>query len=318
MTTNESSDSSPRFDSAIGAWVLSSYADVAAALSDPRFVVNGEPDSDAGRATRVAVRSAAREAYSRDRLAEWRSVLESSAAEMAERLPRETPVDLISAFAEPWALSLAMLASGASIEDQDRLSPLARDVFLAAAHSTTGESSGDAALELAKLLPGESPIDVQSFVALSQTVPAFLGAAWLELFRARSPVGDVSTVVDELLRFAGPSRVVFRRARPDIHIGDVRIEAGQRVALMLARANRDPDKFSDPDRLDFARNATAHLAFGYGPHACVGASIVRVAVVAATNALLRVARDVAVVDVQWLDGFAIRALAILTVKLNGD
>jgi len=263
------------------------------------------------------VRTAAREAYSRDRLAEWRPVLESSAAELAECLPRETPVDLISTFAEPWALSLAMSASGAAIEDHDRLSPLAREVFLTAAHSTTGESAGDSALELAKLLPRENAIDVQSFVALSQTVPAFLVAAWLELFRARSPVSDVSTIVDELLRFAGPSRVVFRHTRSEIHIGDVRIEAGQRVALMLARANRDPDKFSDPDRLDLTRDATAQLAFGHGPHACIGASIVRMAVVTATNALLRVARDVTVVDVQWLDGFAIRAPAMLVVKLSG-
>lgn len=237
---------------------------------------------------------------------------------MAEALPRNSPLDLVRVFAEPWALSMAILASGAAIEDQDRLAALAREVFLAAAHSTTGESSSDAALRLATTLPGDSVIDVQSFVALSQTVPAFLGAAWLELFRAHEPLVDISTVVDELLRFAGPSRVVFRRARSETNIRSVRIEAGQRVALMLARANRDPEKFREPHRLDFTRDASAHLAFGHGPHSCVGASIVRMAVVTATGALLRVARDVAVVDVEWLDGFAIRAPSSLVVTLNGD
>ena len=317
MTSIESSERSPRFDSAIDAWILSSYADVARALGDPRFVVNGEPDSDVGRTMRVAVRRAAREAYSRDRLAEWRPALEASATDLAEHLPRETPVDIISTFAKPWALSLAMMASGASIAYRHRLSALARKVFLTAAHSTTGESSNHSALELAKLLPGQSAVDVQSFVALSQTVPAFLGAAWLELFRAGSPVSDISPIVNELLRVAGPSRVVFRRARSEVHIDDVRIEAGQRVALMLSRANRDPVKFSDPDHLDLKRDATAHLAFGRGPHACVGASIVRMSVVTATNALLRVGRDVTIVDVQWLDGFAIRAPELLLVNLNG-
>jgi cytochrome P450 len=277
------------------------------------LVVNGEPDSDVARTTRVAVRAAAREAYSRDRLAEWQRVFESSAAQMAERLPRNEAVDLIGTFAEPWALSMAMLASGAAVENQLRLSALARDVFLDAAHSTTGESSSDAALQLASALSGGGAIDVQSFVALSQTVPAFLGAAWLELFRARELVLDVTPIIDELLRFAGPSRAVFRRVRAEIQIGDANIEAGQRVALMLARANRDPEKFFEPDRLDFARDASAHLAFGHGAHACVGASIVRMAVVAATNALLRVARDVTVLDVQWLDGFAIRAPLSLVV-----
>jgi cytochrome P450 len=282
------------------------------------LVVNGEPESDVGRATRVAVRAAAREVYSRDRLAEWRGALESSATEIAEALPRTTPVDLIGAFARPWSLSMAMLASGAAIEDRDRLSALAREVFLAAAHSTTGESSSESALQLAKLLPGDNVIDVQSFVAVSETVPAFLGAAWRELFRAHETVLDVSTVIDELLRFAGPSRVVFRRARSVIQIGDAHIEAGQRVALMLARANRDPAKFPDPDRLDLTRDASAHLAFGHGSHACAGTSIVRMAVVAATNALLRVASRVMIVDVQRLDGFAIHAPSSLVVTLNGD
>ncbi len=214
-------------------------------------------------------------------------------------------------------MSMAMLASGAAIESRDALAELAREVFLAAAHSTTGVSSSDAALQLARLLPGDGAIDVQSFVALAQTLPALLGAAWLELLRCEQ-VLDVSTVIDEILRFAGPSRVVFRLARSEIHIGDARIEAGQRVALMLARANRDPEKFADPDRLDFARDASAHLAFGRGPHACIGAAVVRMGVVTATNALLCVARDVSIVDVEWLDGFAIRAPSSLVVTLNGD
>jgi cytochrome P450 len=139
-----------------------------------------------------------------------------------------------------------------------------------------------------------------------------LGAAWLELFREARRVIDVSTIIDELLRFAGPSRVVFRRARSEIHP----IKAGQRVALMLARANRDPEKFPDPDRLDFTRDASAHLAFGHGPHACVGASIVRMAVIAATNALNHIADGLTVVDVHWLDGFSIRAPSTLIVALG--
>jgi cytochrome P450 len=303
-----------RFDTGLDAWVLSSYADVYSALRDRRLTVHGEPESNAARDVRVAVR---RTPLTRDQLSEWRARLEQSAGAMVEALPRSTPVDLMKDFAAPWALLVATIAGETGADDD--LAALARTVFADAATSMTGEPTArarEAAAALATELSARGAIDVQSFVALSQSVPAFLAASWLELFRTHAEFDDISTAVDELLRFAGPSRAVFRRARADAQIGQAPIEAGQRVVLMLASANRDPAKFPDPDRLDFARDASDHLAFGHGSHSCVGASLVRMAVVAATNALLAVTRNVSIVDAQWLDGFAIRAPSSLVVTLN--
>jgi cytochrome P450 len=311
-----SSINSPRFDTAIGAWVLSRYADVWAALSDPRLVVPGEPPSEAERTARVAVRGAARETFSREHLSEWRTVLEPIARDMASALPRQTTVDLVGEFAAPWALSMAMLAIGAPSTERDRLSGLAREVFVAAAHSTSGDSSAGAAIELSRLIANTRTIDVQSFVALSQTVPAFLAAAWVEAMSRGVRLADVPAAIDELLRLAGPSRVVFREARSEVLIGNACIDAGQRVALSLSLANRDPAKFKDPERLDIMRNAAAHLAFGHGAHSCVGATAVRMAVSVTTEALARVASSMSLVDVQWLEGFAIRAPSSLVVTLR--
>ena len=55
----------------------------------------------------------------------------------------------------------------------------------------------------------------------------------------------------------------------------VTIPAGEKVLLLFGSANRDEREFPDPDRLDLSRDATHHLAFGYGAHYCIGASLAR-------------------------------------------
>lgn len=304
----------PRYDPSIGAWVLSRYADVSAALGDARLAVCGEPAGDVAREARVAVRSATRTSG----FADLRSAFEASAADLVSRLPRGSSVDIVRELAAPWSLSMAMVAAGAHDDDRAQLASLARTVFLDAAHSTTGEP-GPAAREAAATLAmklGHGAIDVQSFVALSQTVPMFLASSWLALIRAGATFVDSPNVIEELLRFAGPSRAVFRQARTDIEIGNARIAAGQRVALMLARANRDPAKFTDPDTLDFARDASAHVALGRGSHSCVGASLVRMALRVGSAALFDATEEIAVADVQWIDGFSIHGPSSLVVNLR--
>ncbi len=63
----------------------------------------------------------------------------------------------------------------------------------------------------------------------------------------------------------------YRRATADVELGGVTIAEGELAALMLASANRDPEQFPDPDRLDLARPVTSHVALGTGRNSCVGA-----------------------------------------------
>jgi cytochrome P450 len=103
--------------------------------------------------------------------------------------------------------------------------------------------------------------------------------------------------VEELLRYDGPSKMQGRIAAEDVEIRGRRIAAGDRVLLCQAAANRDPDRFADPDRLDLGREDNEHLAFGLGMHYCLGAPLARleaeIAFVALTTRLpnLRVAAD---------------------------
>jgi len=62
-----------------------------------------------------------------------------------------------------------------------------------------------------------------------------------------------------------------RTATRDVEIGGQRIAEGEKLAMYYGAANRDPSVFADPDRLDITRdNADKHLAFGFGPHVCIG------------------------------------------------
>jgi cytochrome P450 len=320
----------------LDAWVLRSYARVSAALDSPSLLAIGEPAGNSARQAAVAVRTAARASFRAAHLAEWRAALLASARRAAERVITRRPVDVVAGFARPWSTELALLVARMDPARADDLFDLARTVFLDAARSTDGTTSSGAqvaATALAAELSGTAgpktappTIDVQSFVALSQTLPCLLASVWHALFthpdqleRLRSS-GDCASSIDELLRFAGPSRAVFRRAGPKGSApvrGDVRIAPGQRVILMLHAANRDPARFPDPNRLDLARDASGHVAFGRGSHSCVGAPVVRLAVEIATNALLEASEGyVGVTDVQWLDGFAIRAPVRLTAVLT--
>ncbi len=79
--------------------------------------------------------------------------------------------------------------------------------------------------------------------------------------------------VQEILRYESPVQLTAREALIDLDLRGRSVKAGQRVVLYLGAANRDPVVFADPDRLDPARDARAHLAFGAGIHRCIGAHI---------------------------------------------
>jgi 4-methoxybenzoate monooxygenase (O-demethylating) len=80
---------------------------------------------------------------------------------------------------------------------------------------------------------------------------------------------------EETLRYASPVQTFFRTTTRDVEVGGVRIGAGEKVLLFLAAANRDPRRWRDPERFDITRRANGHVGFGYGIHACVGATLAR-------------------------------------------
>ncbi|HEY7199614.1 MAG TPA: cytochrome P450 [Candidatus Dormibacteraeota bacterium] len=96
-----------------------------------------------------------------------------------------------------------------------------------------------------------------------------------QLDRLRREPPLARTAVEELLRFVPPVQWTGRVAMEELEIGDRRISPGQSVVGILAAANRDPEVFPDPDRLDLGRDPNPHVAFGRGIHFCLGAPLAR-------------------------------------------
>ncbi|MET3436054.1 cytochrome P450 [Sphingomonas sp. 1185] len=87
----------------------------------------------------------------------------------------------------------------------------------------------------------------------------------------------VQSAVEEGLRWSTPTIHFMRHVLVDTRVGDVDLRAGEAVVLWLASANRDIEAFPDPFRFSVTRKPNRHVAFGFGPHFCVGAPLARIA-----------------------------------------
>jgi cytochrome P450 len=92
--------------------------------------------------------------------------------------------------------------------------------------------------------------------------------------------------VEELLRYCGTAFAITRLARAGFELRGKQIAAGDKLMLVLAAANRDPERFPDPDRLDLTRDTTGHVAFAGGVHYCLGGPLARAETRIALCALL--------------------------------
>lgn len=134
----------------------------------------------------------------------------------------------------------------------------------------------------------------------------------LNLLRAHPELAE--SAVKELLRYDTPAASVTRVARRDMEMGDKRIHTGDRLFLMLMAANGDPDVFENPDVLDLARDPNPHLAFGYGPHYCVGAPLARLEARIAFQRLdvIELASD----RLEWSDNLVLRGVRRLPLRVR--
>jgi cytochrome P450 len=93
--------------------------------------------------------------------------------------------------------------------------------------------------------------------------------------------------VDEFLRYESPIQLTDRLAREACEVGGQTVRKHQMVVVALAAANRDPERFPDPDRLDVGREDNPHVAFGLGNHFCLGSQLAKLECEVAIGALLR-------------------------------
>ncbi len=137
-----------------------------------------------------------------------------------------------------------------------------------------------------------------------------------ELARLRADHALLPTAVEELMRWDTPLQVFERWVLEDVTIGGVDVPRGAELGLLFGSANRDPEVFADPDRLDVGRSSGTHLSFGAGVHFCLGAPLARLELQTSFGTVLRRLPQLELVEEPaWRPGYVIRGLEELRVRV---
>lgn len=137
-----------------------------------------------------------------------------------------------------------------------------------------------------------------------------------EVLRAHPELAP--SAIEELMRYDGPTQAMVRVAVEDIEMEGKTIKRGDRIFTMINAANRDPQQFTEPDRVDLRRQNNRHIAFGYGIHFCIGAPLARLEGQLAVPALLRRYPDLTLAaEPPWLPSLVFRGVKSLPVTFSG-
>ena len=137
-----------------------------------------------------------------------------------------------------------------------------------------------------------------------------------ELERLREDLSLLPPAVEELLRYESPSQHTARLAPEDVVLGGKLIGKRQAVIAVMGAANRDPERFAEPDRLDLGRQDNRHVAFAWAAHFCFGAPLARIEGQVALEAVLRRMPELHLAGgpLQWRENLGLRGLTALPVK----
>ncbi|MFG3404906.1 cytochrome P450 [Streptomyces sp. NPDC048142] len=284
------------YDPGLGAWLLSRYADVALALTDPRFT--GYPHDAAPRGRAPVPLGLCRGSLLcvppavPCRTAE--PAVERTAYVLARRIAGRDRADLVADFCRWLPAGAAAAAAGLSYPD---LSELPRDALHRRTGGGAGDCAGPTALRehaLASFLA--NMLDDPDLLAAATTAGAgpgtgagtLLGRAWAETLRRDPPV-----------------QIVLRRTRTDVAVSGGTLPADAPVACLIGAAGRDPARFGAPDRFDPLRADADPLLIG--PAGCPAALLGRLEAEHGLRALLT-----AMPRIRWADGFRPAAGGLLT------
>jgi cytochrome P450 len=139
------------------------------------------------------------------------------------------------------------------------------------------------AVEAGEATEDEAAMLVRSFLSagLDTTVAAIGSALHLlarnpsEWRKLRADPSLARNAFEETVRMESPIQSLFRTTTRDVDVGGLRIPSSEKVLLLLAAANRDPEHWDEPDRFDITRRVQGHVGFGVGVHVCIGQVIAR-------------------------------------------
>lgn len=330
---SDSVNRAPYFDESQHAWVLSRYADVSAAMRDPVLFLAGrradKPETPPEPTEHKAMRDETREALAATNLETWRTQLQPLAKRLADEIDMQHPVDLLSDYGHPICLAAASLITEVSPEDAVRLRAQTEALSDAAAdpNPELRAASKAAQAEVAGCFHARiEQLRAPGFVALAHTMPRLLGSMWLALLehptqwpQLHAEPALTPLAVEELLRYAGLTTILYRRAAADTTINGVAIRKGEHLVLELSAANHDPEQFERADELDFERREFGHLSLGAGQHSCVGAPLIRMLAVLCTRTLVERFSGATLTEPAELKGGAgFRFPAALRVQFGKD
>lgn len=137
-----------------------------------------------------------------------------------------------------------------------------------------------------------------------------------QLEKLRADRSLIHSAIEEMLRYESPIQYTSRLAPEDVQLGGKTIRKRQAVLAVMGAANRDPERFPDPDRFDICRPDNRHLAFAWAAHFCFGAPLARIEAQIAFESMLRRMPDLNLdpVPTVWRDNLGFRGLVALPVS----
>lgn len=141
-----------------------------------------------------------------------------------------------------------------------------------------------------------------------------------EMSRLRADSTLLPSAIEELLRYESPSQHTARLAPTDVELGGQRIRKRAAVIAVMGAANRDPERFPDPDRVDVSRKDNRHVAFGWAAHFCFGAALARLEGQIAFELLLSRLPQLALDTdrLEWRHNLGLRGLKALPVTFEAS
>jgi biflaviolin synthase len=268
------------------------------------------------------LRRAASTAYTVGAVKRLRPRVQEMLDELVDAMVQDgPPADLIERVLEPFPISVVCEVMGVPADERQKVHTWTREIISTAGGAEASERAkkglfgwiaqairdrqdGDGDDVLSLLGGAVKSGELKEEEAISVAGPLQIGGEALtnnsgQMFyllltrpdlmeRMRNDPASRPAAIDELLRYI-PHRAAVglpRVALEDVVIQGIRIRAGDPVYVSYLAANRDPDVFPDPDRIDFDRDAGAHVAFGNGPHYCTGAVLCRMQIEMLIDTLL--------------------------------
>lgn len=299
-------------------------------------------------------------AFTPRRVEELRTVIQSVADELIDKVIANGQMNLLTDFADPFPAIVTAKLLGVPAEDHKQLGAWVIDIaevlgnfqhhpdrvtaivqsldslknYVAEKMAEQRVSPNDGLINslMTAEVEGQHLSDdeviastIITMIGGRETTTNLIASGFLSLLRDPASLEQLrdhpeitASAVEELLRFESPVQHTARIAPGDMLLAGKTIKKGSRVVAVLAAANRDPNQFSDPDRLNLTRSENRHLAFGWAAHYCFGAPLARMESQIGFKTLLRRLAGPTLMErtLEWRENAGLRGLARLNISFE--